>query len=257
MSEAFRVTGSLQDETLSDLLWQHGCTALWQDGEVLVAYFPERLKLPVQGTWASADTTDYLAQYYAELKPVVFNELVVAPTHAQVTLSAPQQVIWLDPGMAFGTGHHETTFMALATLCQTPLTGKTVLDVGSGSGILAIAASKLGAQDILGIDIDPETLPVAEANRDLNRAAARFELGTLADIPDGFADVIIANLYAELHISLVHDYTRVLKPGGALMITGILADKAPEVTAALEPWLSVSATVGKGEWVLIAARSRR
>jgi ribosomal protein L11 methyltransferase len=257
MSEAFRITGSLQDERLSDLLWQHGCTALWQDGEVLVAYFPERLELPFQGTWEAADTTDYLAQYYADLKPVEFNELVVAPTHAQVTLSAPQQVIWLDPGMAFGTGHHETTFMALATLCQTPLTKKTVLDVGSGSGILAIAASKLGAQDVLGIDIDPETLPVAEANRDLNHAVARFELGTLTDLPDSFADVIIANLYAELHITLAPDYAKVLKPGGALIITGILAAKAPEVTAALEPWLIVNATVSKGEWMLIAARSRQ
>jgi ribosomal protein L11 methyltransferase len=256
MSEAFRVKGSLQDDTLSDILWQHGCTALWQDGEMLVAYFPERLELPLVGSWEASDATDYLARYYAELKPVVLPKLVIAPTHAEVTLSAPQQVIWLDPGMAFGTGHHETTAMALAALCQTPLAGKSVLDVGSGSGILAIAASKLGAAAVLGIDIDPETLPVATANRDLNHATARFELGTLSDMPSAFADVIVANLYAELHVALAPHYARVLRPDGTLMITGILAEKAQAVSAALPSELLLSTTVSQGDWLLIVAQRR-
>lgn len=252
MSVAFRTRGNLDDEQLSDLLWQHGCTGLWQDGEELVAYFPKPRPLPLAGRWET-DTTDYLARYYAELQPVAVGPLVIAPTHAQPTLTAPQQVIWLDPGMAFGTGHHESTYLALAALCALELHGARVLDVGSGSGILAIAADKLGAAAALGIDIDPQTLPVAERNRQLNRSHARFALASLADVPGPF-EVIVANLYAELHLELAARYAAALAPGGVLIASGILAAKAPALRQALAAALTIEAEHTRGEWVCLQAR---
>ena len=197
---------------------------------------------------------DYVERYYAELQPVYLQTLVVAPTHSAVTVTGGQKVLWLDPGMAFGTGHHETTRLALRELERHPLAGKHVLDVGAGSGILAIAADLLGAVSAHGLDTDPDTLSVAEANRDLNRSRATFALGALPDAAGRSADVLVANLFAELHVELCGEYRRALKPGGNLIVTGILHDKLPAVEAALTVCFEVGAGGDRdGEWALLTA----
>jgi ribosomal protein L11 methyltransferase len=252
VSEAFRTKGTLEGLE-STLLWDYGCQGVWQDGEDLVAYFEKRLELPLEGFWETTDDQFYIKQYYETLQPIYLEKLVVAPTHTEVTLKAPQKVIWLDPGMAFGTGHHETTRMALEALEKLELMGKTVLDVGSGSGILAMAADFLGAV-ARGIDVDAATLPVAQDNKKLNGSKAMFEEGTLEGISEQSADVIIANLFAELHIILAGHYSRVLRKDGTLIITGILSEKSEMVREALNTYFEIAETHELNEWILFIGK---
>lgn len=261
--KAFRFVGHLDDDPPQvTVAWEHGCQGVVQDGSEIVAYFDAEVALPVEGTWESVDEVDYLAEYFAGLAPVAAGPLVVAPTHAPVTLAAGQKPLWLDPGMAFGTGHHETTKLILLGLGRRRMTGLRVLDVGSGSGILAIAADLLGAAVALGIDNDPATIDVARANAELNRSRAEFRLGTLDDVSDGATadsgrergaswDVLVANLFAELHAQLMRDYVRVTEPGATLLLSGIVEDKLEEVLAAIPPELELTHRESDGPWHLL------
>jgi ribosomal protein L11 methyltransferase len=251
----FRLPGTLEDDPpQAALLWAYGCSGLLQDGDEIVAYFLERCDLPVPGKWQEVAEENYLETFYAELQPITIGRLVVAPTHCRVTIGAGQKVLWVDPGMAFGTGHHETTRLALRALENTPLMGKMVLDVGAGSGILTVAADLLGADKALGIDIDPDTVPIAVANALLNRSRARFEFGTIdRESPASSVDIVVANLYAELHVLLAGKYHRTLRPGGILLVTGILREKMQLVRDALDPRFSLRQSIYEGDWVLIQA----
>ena len=250
MSAAFRMNEASEAER--ELLWENGCQGILEEASAVVAYFANPTELPLQGTWESADSTDYVAQYYDTLEPIYLQKLVVAPTHRDVTLKAGQKPLWLDPGMAFGSGHHETTRMALEALEGLELLGKSVLDVGAGSGILAIAAALLGA-DAQGVDNDPLTLEVAEANARLNGVTPSFRLGTLEGKPRAFTDVLVANLFAELHVLLAPLYAEHLRPAGRLIITGIVLEKTPSVTTAIKPYFEAINTVTDGEWALLSA----
>ncbi|MFU8887022.1 MAG: 50S ribosomal protein L11 methyltransferase [Trueperaceae bacterium] len=205
-------------------LWGAGATAVWIDGADLVAYFPDDVRgaPPGDGRWEEVPDVDHVAAYLAGLAPVDAGAVVVAPTHRQAVLRAGQQVVWLDPGTAFGTGHHESTRLALEALGGLPLAGRRVLDVGAGSGLLAIAADKLGAADALGIDIDADTVPVARANAVRNRSRARFLEGGFGDASLEPVDVLVANLYAELHVAWLAAYAALTVVGGDLLLSGIL-----------------------------------
>lgn len=247
--------GSLEGlEAETALLWAWGCEGIVEEGDEVVAYFSEAVELPLPGHWESVDETDWVAAYYAELQPVVLERLIVAPTHCEVATTPGQRVIRLDPGLAFGTGHHETTRLALSALSGLELSNKRVLDVGTGSGILAIAADLSGACEAVGLDIDPATLSVAEENRALNRSRAFFAVGTLdSTFAAKSVDVLVANLYAELHVTLLPDYARVLAPGGVLLITGILGERLESVLEALPPHFADASTEKDGEWTLVRA----
>ena len=255
MSHAFRRRGSLEDPELA-LLWEAGCQGVWQDGDEVVAYFAEPVELPVEGRWEVVADRDYLAAYQAELKPVELARLVVVPSHYEVPAGSSKLVIRLDPGTAFGSGHHETTRLALEALEGLELTGKRVLDLGAGSGLLAIAAKLLGASEVKGLDLDPATVPVAQANARDNGAEVAFCAGTLYGEADGGYHVVVANLYAELHAELALEYARVLAPGGTLLLTGILQDRRALVERALEPYLQAASWQRAGNWLLLQGARR-
>lgn len=258
MTVAFRISGTLEDPQLAPL-WEAGCTGMMQDGGEVVAFFAAQPEgglmdlFPPGGRWGRVDETDWVARYHETLEPISVGQLVVAPTHRPVTLRAPQRVLWLDPGMAFGTGHHETTYLALEALGRLELRGRRLLDVGAGSGILAIAADLLGAADAEGLDIDPDTVPVAEANAALNGSKARFSVGVLSEKTKPAA-VVVANLYAELHAELAPLYARALEPGGHLLATGILEARGAVAQDALERAFGPVEVEQKGEWLLLRAR---
>ena len=233
-------------------LWEYGPSGVLEEGDTVVAYFDLPVDLPFTGAWEDADTKDWVADYHRTLQPVTIGRLVVAPTHHTVTLSAGQRPLWLDPGMAFGSGHHETTFLALEALEGLELQNKRVLDVGSGSGILAIAADLLGAADAEGVDNDPDTVPVAQANAKLNGSKARFAVDVLSPDTEP-ADVLVANLYAELHAELAPLYRAALKPGGVLLTTGILAERGAVARDALIAIFGPLETQTAGEWLLFKA----
>jgi len=255
----FRLIGADGESAEAASLWAFGCQGLVEEAQpdgtpVLLAYFAERIDLPLTGTWETRPDVDHVAEYQAGLDPVRVGHLVVAPSHAAVHATDGDDIIWLDPGSAFGTGHHETTALALAALVGAPagLAGKSVLDVGSGTGLLAIAADRLGAESSYGVDVDPLTVPVARENASRNHSRARFSLGSLEapGLPAKF-DVVIANLYAELHAALLSDYSRRLLPGGVAFLTGILASLRGVVTAAAPADLRLTAERQDGEWLLL------
>jgi ribosomal protein L11 methyltransferase len=265
MARAYRVRGAAADAegATAAALWEAGCRAVHLDDADLVAVFerPEALTgpLPPGGAWEDVDEGDHVAAYFEGLEAVDTGAIVVAPTHRRVTLGAGQRVLWLDPGMAFGTGHHETTRLALAALGDPgrDLRGLRVLDVGAGSGVLAIAADLLGAAEALGLDNDPAAIPVARANALLNRSRARFELADFARarIEPRSVDLLLANLFAEAHRDFLHAYAAALAPGGRALLTGIqhgletLLD-AP-LTAPGRPLLRCLARRREGDWWLL------
>ncbi|PLX98239.1 MAG: 50S ribosomal protein L11 methyltransferase [Desulfuromonas sp.] len=163
------------------------------------------------------------------------SRLVVKPTWEQWQGDDDSALVSLDPGMAFGTGSHETTRLCLQAVAdrfeQSPAPD-SVLDVGTGSGILAIAAAALGASKVIGCEIDPGACRVAEENVMLNRVAGQVEI-TGRPLPDiaGHYDLVIANILAEENVRLAVDLVAHLAPGGCLILSGILKEKESFVCA--------------------------
>ncbi|GMA14992.1 50S ribosomal protein L11 methyltransferase [Deinococcus metallilatus] len=259
-----------------DLLWTAGATGLEERAGIIRAYFDARTDLPPQvsdGDWREEADQDWLAEFKRTLRPVRAGRVTIVPPWLREEVEAGQLPLVIEPGMAFGTGHHATTRLAVEALSDLNLatlgpegTGARVLDVGTGSGVLAIAAALLGARFAFGVDIDPITIPIARENAEVNGVPAgrvRFEEGTLGEDALTFPeedvdayDVLVANLYAELHDLLAGDYAAHLVPGGPLVLTGILTVKLPLVRAALERegFGDVQETLDD-EWALVTARA--
>ncbi|WP_018112445.1 50S ribosomal protein L11 methyltransferase [Thermus igniterrae] len=249
----YRLKGKPEElEPLIPELFDRGSRGLEErEGEIL-AYFPAPVELPFGGEWQELPDEDWLEAWRRDLRPVQAGPFyVLAPWH-EVGEGIP---LVIEPGMAFGTGHHETTRLALKALARHARPGQRVLDLGTGSGILAIAAAKLGAE-ALGVDIDPSVLPLAEENARRNGVAVRFLPGSLVEaLPQGPFDLLVANLFAELHVALAPRYREALVPEGVLLLTGILREKAPSVRQALEGvGFSPLGAEEEGEWVLLAYR---
>jgi len=285
--KTFRVVGVDGESPEAALLWDLGCLGLIEErtasGPAVMAYFDARVETGLTGTWDDILDVDDVAIYRAGLGPIRVGRLVVAPSHAEVEATDGDIILWLDPGSAFGTGHHETTRLALASLERSDLGGKTVIDVGSGTGLLALAADRLGAERVIGIDVDAATLKVARENAARNFSRARFAHGSLGETKVGraiqemaskggnaghgqgpgravglpnHADVIVANLYAELHAELMPLYARTLLPGGRAYITGILNVLRQTVLSKVAPWFTVVNDEVDGEWTLFELERR-
>lgn len=163
----------------------------------------------------------------------------------------------LDPGLAFGTGTHPTTSLCLQWLDAQPLEGCSVLDFGCGSGILAIAALLLGAPRAVGTDIDPQALEASRDNAQRNGIAdERFPVYLPADLPQEPADVVVANILAGPLVSLAPQITSLVKPGGRLALSGILAEQADEVRAAYVADFDLDPTAIQDGWVRISGVRR-
>ena len=183
--------------------------------------------------WANA-----WKQYYTPLR--VSERFVVRPPWFEYDPTGDEIVLTLDPGMAFGTGMHPTTRLALRAIERLPLEGRSVLDVGTGSAILAIAAHRLGAGPIDGNDVDPMSIRVARQNLVLNDAteAIRLEVGSLGGESSfsGTYDVVIANIIARVLVELSKEIRRAVRPGGTIALSGIIEPKEPLVREAYEPF---------------------
>jgi ribosomal protein L11 methyltransferase len=185
--------------------------------------------------------------------------IVIKPTWRDHAPRPGDVILDLDPGMAFGTGLHPTTRLCLAGVESAAdrglVGGARVLDVGCGSGILAIAAARLGAASVLGVDTDPIAVEATIANAAWNRLAGRIaaRAGSLPSGGEAF-DLVLANLIASVLIALAAPLRDELRPGGTLLASGIFEDREADVRAAFEAaGLAVTTRTVEGEWVALEA----
>ncbi|MBD1557445.1 50S ribosomal protein L11 methyltransferase [Vibrio sp. S9_S30] len=163
--------------------------------------------------------------------------------------------VMLDPGLAFGTGTHPTTSLCLEWLEGIDLEGKTVIDFGCGSGILAIAAIKLGASKVIGIDIDPQAIQASRANAQRNGVDQQLELFLPQDQPEGLlADVVVANILAGPLRELSSVIKGLIKPEGLLAMSGVLDTQAEDVANYYRDELNIDPIVEQSEWCRISGK---
>ena len=202
------------------------------------------------------DWSENWKKYYKPFR--IGAHLVVRPTWEAYEAAPGDLVIELDPGMAFGTGTHETTSMCMQLLEKHLQEGMRVMDVGTGSGILAIAAARLGAREVLAIDIDPAAVKVARENIALNHVQDRVRAveGDLCKSEAMPCDLAVANIVADAIRMLAAPLTRHLKKGGLLICSGIIREREQDVLeAALAAGYAVADRLEKGEWVALALRN--
>ncbi len=207
---------------------------------------------------ATIDDQEWMNSYKDHFKTIdLTDHIIVKPSWEDVPEGNTKQVLELDPGMAFGTGDHETTSMCAVLMDEVGCEGKDVLDVGTGSGILAIAADLLGAKEILGVDIDPIAVEVAIENGKINKCGdnVKFIEGDLTKGIDFKGDIVVANLMAEMVVMLTKAVKNHMKPGAVFISSGILVEKKNLVLDALkEVGLEPIKIIDKGDWSAIAAR---
>jgi ribosomal protein L11 methyltransferase len=212
---------------------------------------------PAHETYAVAEQ-DWVRATQAQFAPVrIADRLWIVPSWC----SPPEPGalnITLDPGLAFGTGSHPTTRLCLRWLAQRLRRGARVLDYGCGSGILAIAALKLGAREATGVDIDPQALAASRSNAAANGVAATFEHA------DAFAsaklprfDVVIANILARPLIVLAPMLAQYARDGGDIVLSGILSADAAAVQEAYAPWFRIAVWASDEGWVALAGARER
>lgn len=256
-------------ELASDALWSLGVVAveervggdgaveLWtslgDDPDVVAAAaagFPESWQ------WRTAVVDETVADTWRRFAMPVWvdDDLVVCPAWVDETFPDGVTIVRIEPGSTFGMGDHPTTVSSLRALRRQLRPGARVLDVGCGSGVLAVAAVLFGAAAAHGIDISPAAVPTTRANAEANGVADRITAATtpLADVP-GTYDLVVANILAPALVELSADLRRVLAPGGTLVISGILADRHDHVLDALAPLRVVEADEMDG-WVAVTLR---
>jgi len=251
----YQLPGTFQSlDAETPALWEAGAQGLEEAGGLVRAYFAQPVELPFGGEWVALEDTDWLEKWKAGLEPVTIGRVTVVPSWKQAEVPDSQIKLVLDPGMAFGTGHHATTQFGIEALERLELRDKRVLDVGAGTGLLAMVAAKLGAK-AYGVDLDPITVPIARENAELNNLEIEFFAGVLEDVLHlAPFDVLVCNLFAELHMLLMPQYVEALTNEGQLILTGILADRLEMVLDALEreEFRNVR-TEQNGEWMLCTA----
>lgn len=209
--------------------------------------------------WKYVDDSDWKDNWKEYFKPAkISDRIVIKPTWEEYVRAGDELVIEIDPGMAFGTGTHPTTSLCVKFLEQFIEPGvDSVLDVGCGSGILAIASALLGAKDVLAVDIDPVAVEVTKKNAELNHLSGKIRVkeGDLTKGLNERTDIVAANLMADLVIMLSKDVAAHLKDKGIFISSGILIEKKEQVAAAIEECgFRILNIVEEGEWCAIAAQ---
>lgn len=202
---------------------------------------------------------DWINNWKKYFKPIpVGNKLLIRPVWEEDFDSMGRTVLDLEPGLAFGTGTHETTRLCMELIEEFLEPGVDFLDVGCGSGILSVAALLLGAQSALGIDIDPLAVKTALENARLNGVGAKFTgvCGDLAKQVTGKYQIVAANIVADIVIELSRSVPGFLAPGGVFIISGIIDTREQDVLEAIEGAFSVIERKEERGWVAMALKAK-
>ncbi|WP_038175077.1 50S ribosomal protein L11 methyltransferase [Vibrio pacinii] len=248
-----------------------GETRLWGDTDILALYDAEAdTNLIIEQTKLSGllpqdfaykveqlEDKDWEREWMDNFHPLKFGQrLWICPSWRDVP--EPDAVnVMLDPGLAFGTGTHPTTALCLEWLEQLDLSGKTVIDFGCGSGILAIAAIKLGAEKVIGIDIDPQALLASKDNAERNGVADQLNVYLPQDQPQNLvADVVVANILAGPLRELSPVIQSLVKPNGQLAMSGVLDTQAEDVANYYRDAFHIDPIKEQSEWCRISGRKQ-
>ncbi|HEX5126415.1 MAG TPA: 50S ribosomal protein L11 methyltransferase [Rhodocyclaceae bacterium] len=244
----------------------HHNEKLWENSRV-IALFDETAELAIALAAASGDAglaavpafhieevaeQNWVQLTQSQFDPIQVNDRmwIVPSWH---TAPDPAAInIELDPGMAFGTGSHPTTRLCLQWLCDNVMPSCGVLDYGCGSGILGIAASKLGAQSVMGVDIDDHAVAASRANAERNNVQAIWR--SSAQPIDGQFDCVVANILTNPLCVLAPGIASHVKPGGRLALSGVLAPQAQQVIDAYAPYIALSVGAENDGWVRLESR---
>lgn len=239
-------------------LWAGGAEGVWIRSDAIEGTFADDdAEVPDGGTWAEVIDQDWLARWREGIEPVIAGDVEIVPTWlADTTPRTARYRIVLDPDRAFGSGHHDTTAGCLEAMAGLALDGRSVLDIGTGTGVLAMAAWLGGARPVVGVDIDQGAVEVARRNAadagmgiDVRPGSVSTDLGTF--------DVVLANLLTRTVIALADDLVGAVAPGGTLVVSGVGEERAPRAVAALlaAGAANVTTTV-RGEWAILVATTR-
>lgn len=207
---------------------------------------------------------DWARRTQADLPAITIGRVTVAPpwdmpAFAKATAGKPLPasrtpqsdiIVMIEPSRGFGTGHHQSTRLCIVLLQSRDLQGKTVVDVGTGSGVLAITAAKLGASRVVAFDSDPDAVENADENVAANGVGRTVEarVDDLTTITQAPADLVIANLTGTLLSQHAADLARLVRPGGSLIVSGFNIDERDRVTEALTPLFAISETAEEDDW---------
>ena len=212
-------------------------------------------KIEVEGI-NEEDWAENWKQYY---KPVPLGKITVVPAWEKYEAKDGEVIVRMDPGMAFGTGTHETTRLVIRLMQDEPLENMRLLDVGTGSGILSICASKLGAKWCNAYDIDPVAVKVAKDNA-LSDGCTNITVGVSdllkgVDLSEGKYDICVANIVADIIIRMLPDVDKYIKAGAPLILSGIIGERAEEVKAkAVECGFAIEKEIFENDWVGLLVR---
>ncbi len=255
--------GDAGDQPLMELppesqqLWQQTrVTALFEDDQDPMA-LRQALSEVLDGVtmqslfWERIEDRLWERVWLEHFKPMSFGrKLWVCPDGQRIDRD-DAVIIQLDPGLAFGTGTHATTALCLSWLDGLDLQDKSVVDYGCGSGILAIAALKLGARSALAVDHDPQALEASRDNALKNGVAERLVTCLPGETPETQADILVANILAGPLMDLAPTLMNLLKPAGEFALSGILLEQEAEVAACYRPFCELAPVQHREEWVLI------
>jgi ribosomal protein L11 methyltransferase len=225
---------------------------------VLKAELTAVFRQPPQFWLRQIREADWAQAWKAYFKPEQIGKVVIKPSWEEYHPTGAEVVVELDPGMAFGTGNHPTTRLCLELL-QELLTGPvTMLDLGTGSGILAITGAKLGARLVTASDLDPVAVRAARVNVSANQVEKMVHV-VEADLLQGLTgagyDLVVANIIADIIIKVGPVIPTVLNPGGVFLASGVIAERSAEVTSILTAaGLAVERAVTRDGWVALVAR---
>jgi ribosomal protein L11 methyltransferase len=247
----------------TEAAWDHSRVVALTDADAdqlaIVTEAAQAIRLPVVPAFTTrkVEDADWVRLTQSQFEPIHIGTNIWVVPSWHVAPDPNGLILELDPGLAFGTGSHPTTRLCMEWLEAHPAPGKSVLDYGCGSGILAMVAKKLGSQDVAGVDIDPQAIESARANAERNNVAIDFYL------PDTFAasgnerhaggkfDIVVANILSSPLKLMAPMLAGRVADGGSLVLSGVLARQADEVAAAYAPFIKLGVWAEQDGWVAL------